>query len=839
MNALADGNQPMAGARSWSYDVRQDLRYALRQLSRSRGTTALIVLTLAIGIGANATMAGAIDRLMLRPPAHVVDPDGVARLLLAAPNLPGRDHVSARSSYPAFLDLQQNATSFESLAATWSVTASLGTGIDAIEVRAALVSPTYFHVLGIVPSLGRLFSMADGYPTGATSGGPPLAVLGHGLWVRRFGADSGVIGRALRIGSLVYTVVGVAPAGLRTLQGENIDVWLPITVAAEGSATLISLAERGSAWLSIVGRLAPGATNESAATQATTIWRQMNAAPSSPDTARRIVAASIIRGRGPDAPREIRVALWLGGVSAIVLLIACANVANILMGRAFVRRREIAVRIALGAGRGRLTRQMLTEALLLAALGALAAAYLAHLAGGLLRHLFGAELADGRFMDVQLFAFTAIVALGTGVLISLAPLRQSLSPDLSSALRSGSASGAGRANHARAVMLGVQAALCMLLLVGAGLFAQSLYRVRSLDLGLDVEHTLMARFDLGRFALPRAEMEALYVTMMQRVNAVPGVRRSAFAGVDPYRAGQAVSAQSAQRTLQDIWDSGVKEVPMAAAVDSGFFRAVGAASLRGRDFSSEDRRGAQRVAIINAPLATLLWPDEDALGRCLYLSSIDRECIVVVGVLEGFWKFDVLERDKLVVYFPLAQSSPPVHPRTMFIAIQGDPAAVIPGVRRAIQSIRSNLPAVTVGRMRDVVEPAFRPWILGATMFGLFGGVALLIATVGLYGVVAFAVAQRSLEIGIRMALGARASHILTVVSSEALRAVGIGIAVGTLLALLLRRWIGPMLFQTSASDPVIIGVVAVMLFSVALMASVIPSARAMSRNPATTLRSE
>ena len=820
----------------WLEDARQDLRYALRHHRGAPGFAALIVVTLAIGIGANATMAAAIDRLLLRAPAHVRDPDRVVRLLLVAPNPLGGEHVSARSNYPTFLDLKREVASFEAIGAYSPARLSFGEGREAVEARASLVSGSFFSVFGVNAAIGRLFTPADD----SESRGTPIAVLGHGFWQRELGSDTSIVGRTVRIGSLTYTVVGVTPAGFRGVESHDTDVWLPITIAAEREARIpLSLEDRGSAWLSIVARLRRGAMRASAEQEATNVWREYSAPPGSREVARRIVAASVIRGRGPDRPRDVNVALWLTGVSTLLLLIACANVANLLLARAFARRREIAVRLALGAGRGRLARQMLAEAMLLAGLAGAAALYLAVLGGRLVQRWLLYEGAEGEFLDVRLFGITAAIALATGVLISLAPLIQSASPDLTRSLRVGVAAGGGRASRVRMALLGTQAALCMMLLIAAGLFAQSLRRVEGLDLGLDLERTLMARIELGRAALPQGEIEATYAAMLQRVRALDGVSHAALAEHDPYIYGRAVAAHTPTRSAESLWHEGVLEVPMEVAVDSGFFRAVGATSLRGRDFEATDQRGAPRVAIINEPLAKLLWPGEEPLGQCMLVSWEGGDCVTVVGILRGFWKFSILEREKLIVYVPMAQGDGYTRAGSMFIAVRGDPAVVSLSVRQAIQSVRPDLPAVSVARMRDIVDPQFRPWQLAANMFGIFGGIALLIATVGLYGVVTFATTQRLPEIAIRTALGARPAHVLSLVASDALRAVAAGLGVGALVVLAVRGWVGPLLFQTSPGDPGIVIAVGALLLSVALVASLIPTMRALRRSPATVLRVE
>lgn len=820
--------------RRWMEEVGQDVRYALRQHRRSPGFAVLIVVTLTLGIGGNAAMVGAIDRLLLRAPAHVRAPDRVVRLLFVAPDADGKEHVSASTNFPTFRDLQREVESFQSVAAYSSASVSFGVGPEALEVRASLVSASFFSTVGVRAAIGRLFVPSDDVVPGAM----PIAVLGHGFWQRELAGDTGVIGRKLRIGEFSYEVVGVAPAGFRGVESQEKDVWLPIAVAADTELRLpLVLEDRGARWLSIVARLRPDGTPAVAEQQAMNVWRRYDPLRGSREEARRIIAASLIPGLGPDRPREANVAFWLGGVSGLVLLIACANVGNLLLGRAYVRRREIAVRLAIGAGRKRLARQMLAEVLVLAAFGGAGALYLAAIGGRVVERFLLPGGAGGDFLNARLFVITAAIALGTGMLISLAPLVQVMSSDLTQPLQGGANPAGVRASRVRISLLGTQAALCMMLLISAGLFAQSLRRVGALDLGLDLDRTLMAKVDLGRVTLPRAEIVATYEAMLERVLALDGVAHAALAEHDPYTAGRAVAAHTPTRSPESLWHEGVRHIPMAAAVDSGFFRAVGATSLRGRDFDGSDRRGAPRVAIINEPLAKLLWPGDEPLGQCMLLLWEGGDCVTVVGVLQGFLQFSILERDNLVVYLPIAQSDRFIRPGSMFIAAREDPAAVAHDVRRAIQSVRPDLPAISVTPMREILSPQLKPWQVSATFFTIFGGIALVIAAVGLYGVVAFTAAQRSREIAIRIVLGAPARHVLSLVARDGLGAVVVGLVVGGAAALAARRWLSPLLFQTSPSDPWIIMGVGVLLLVVAAVASLIPMVQAVRQDPARTLR--
>jgi predicted permease len=461
--------------------------------------------------------------------------------------------------------------------------------------------------------------------------------------------------------------------------------------------------------------------------------------------------------------------------------------------------------------------------------------------GPLLNRLLLGDAA-GSFIDTGLFMFTASVALGTGLAISLAPVLQSVRGNQISDLRAGGASGGRRAWGTRMTLLTTQSALCMTMLIGAGLFALSLKRVAGLDLGIDAQHTIQATVNLDELAVPDPVIQTTYDEMLLRVRSIPVVVEAAVASRDPYAAGRAVSPRTLTRGSEHFWPP--VHMAFEAGVGDGFFRAVGAASLRGRDFARTDDRGAPPVAIVNAPFAKTYFPKEDALGQCIILparaSDDSNICVTVVGVLSGVWFGTIFNRDKPMVYVPLAQKrgyDGTFRPRGIFVRVKGEPGLAVEQVRRALQSVRSDLPAVTVKVFRDVVEAEMRPWRLGTTMFTVFGGVALVVAVVGLYAVVAFAAEQRSYEIAVRQALGARRRDVLRTVSGDALGAVTLGLAIGTVIILVVGRWVGPLLYQTDASDPGVILGVAALLFAVGFLAALVPTARAVRSNTAATLR--
>ena len=701
----------------WLQDLGPDLRLALRQIRRGPGLTALIVATLAIGIGANATMVGAVDKLLLRAPPHIDRPDRVARLVMRIRMPEGLDRSGPYMSYPAFLNLEADIADFEAVAGFTTRTLPLGDGANAQRIEARAVTPSYFRVFGVRPALGRFFGPDDDFPLTGGTGGPPLAVLGHGFWQEHFGGDRAVVGRDLVAGKVSYTIVGVAPDGFRGIGSEEPDVWLPITVVIPASAQPLALSDQGAAAVAVVARLRPVVSRGMVEEQATAAWRARNVRNPSVEGETHVLLEPVIPGRGIEKPHEVKVAIWLGGLSVLVLLIACANVTNLLLARAFTRRREIAVRLSIGASTGRLARHMLTESLLLTAIGAAGAILLAAIGGRVLESMFvnAFPATDGGFVDARLFAFTAAIALGTGVLVSLVPLIQSRAPDLTNALKASPSVGGGRTSRVRAMLLVAQSAFCLVLLVVATLFAQSLRRVEGLDLGVDLERTIVARFDMRSFAVPVNELNANCSDIVARARAIPGVTRAALGVDDPFSgSGRAVAIHTPARSREVLSWRDLQHAPMMVTVDSGFFRTV-RARLRGRDFESTDVRGTERVVIINQPVADFLFPGEEPLGQCVYLpirsDDPSEDCATVIGVLQGYWYRTITERNNLVVYIATAQRPWVIgRPGVLFVHSTGDPAATMRAMREAILSVRPDLPYVRIQRLIDVAEPQLKPW---------------------------------------------------------------------------------------------------------------------------------
>ncbi len=812
----------------------QDLRYALRSLLRNPGFALAALACFALGIGANATMFGIVDALMFRPPAQVTDPGRVVRLYFTQNAMTFGRFTQSNTSYPNFTELRAGVPAFQSVAAFWTTDVDVGRGKRASRAHGAMASASYFPLLGVRPALGRFFGADDDRP-GAT----PVAVLGWDYWRRQLVGDSAVLGRSLQIGKLVYTVVGVAPAGFTGADLQETDLWLPASVAGPALFVDDALTNRGDTWIELLGRLAPGATPAQAAAQATLVYRRGDAAEIWKDAKATVETGPIQAARGPEASSEARVSFWLAVVSALVLLIACANVANLLLARAMRRRREVAVRLAMGAGRWRLARQLVTESLVLAVLGGAAALLVALWAGPVLRAtMLPRGALAGALLDARMLVFTAVVALATGVLSGLAPALQASRPDLAVALKSGEREGAYQRSRTRGALLVAQTSLTVVLLAGTGLFVRSLRNVLRLDIGLDAPRVMVADVDVFNLGWSRSQVDGLFGRLVERARSVPGVTEAALSEGGPFgwQFGHPFRAPGVDSIR--LPSSGG---PYINAVTPGFFATLGTRILRGRALTAADSASGARVVVVGEGLARLVWPNADAVGKCMILGG-DSACTEVVGVAADQVRYDPTEDAKMQYYVPLGGRQDDAHDngrRTLWLRASGDPRLLAPAVQRALAGAAPDLPYVGVRPLEDLVEPRYRPWRLGATVFGLFGGLALALAALGLYGVLAYTVAQRTQELGVRIALGALPGQVFGLVIGQGLRVAALGVALGVVFALAAGRVLASLLYGVSPYDPLVLAAAAGLLLAAAAVASWVPARRATKVDPMQALRSE
>jgi predicted permease len=816
----------------WFDDLSQDIGYAVRGFRRQPAFAALVVVTLGLGIGANATMFGIVDRILVRPPAFLKDPSLTGRVYLRHPGEDGGERIDNNISYKRYLELRDGSRTLAAAAAFYDDDQRVvGSGDDARQRDVSLVSAEYWSMFDIRPVLGRFFTTEeDRAPTGAA-----VAVLGYGFWQTGFGGDPAVIGKQLFIGARQHTIVGVAPNGFTGTSLHQVAAFVPITTAAYDDFGEGYYTSHNTSWLEMLARRKPGVSREAAEADLTLAFQKSRAAQPG------VKAETIARSRGELAPvnfdrgpkphDEAKVATWLAGVAAIVLLIACANVINLLLARGLSRRREIAVRLAIGAGRRRLLRQLLTESMLLALGGGLAGLLIAHFGGGVLRRVLLSDVdwSATPLFDTRILVFTGLVALLTGVLTGLTPAWQAGRTDLAETFKAFGKDGGRPRARLRTALLVAQAALSVMLLVGAGLFVRSLTNVRAVDLGYDPGRLIFVRTDFRGQTLTHAERGTLQGRLMERVRGMPGVESATATFGIPFWISNTIDLFVPGRDSLNGLGSFYQNV-----VADDYFATTGTALVRGRTLNAQDRAGA-RVAVVSQMLAQKVWPGADAIGKCMKIYADTMPCTEVVGIAKDVRWGSLGDEDRMQIYQPMSLDDS----GTLFIRTGGDPGRLVEPVRRELQRMMPGMGFVNVRRLSTTLDRVLRPWQLGATMFSLFGGLALVVAAIGLYGVIAYSVAQRTHEMGVRAALGAERGDLMRLVVGEGLRVTLAGVGLGAVGALAGGRFIASLLFGVSARDPVILGVVAALLIVVAAVASLIPAWRAGRADPISALRAD
>ena len=823
----------------------QDVRYAVRTLRRSPGFTLTVIVTLGLGTGANATMLGLIDHLMFRPYPYLRDPSTVHRVYWQAWHR-GSLSTAWSSEYRRYLDLAESTTAFSAYAGFTNRVMAVGTGDAARERMVGAVSASFFEFFDARPSLGRFFSRSED----VTPRGAEVAVLGYGFWQSEFGGRN-VLGQPLQVGSINATIIGVAPEGfVGTSNDAPPAVYIPITTF--GGSTL----DRRNAstyftayywrWMEIMVRRKPGVSvaeaTQDASRAAITSWHSRRAIEADlppVDVARpRAIVSALKVGAGPDPSIEARTALWVAGVAAIVLLIACANVANLLLARALKRQRETAVRLALGVSRRRLIVHSMAESLVLAAAGTLAGVMLAAWGSPLVRRLLdGGSGASDTPPAVVADSRTLAVAIAIGVFVvaitALVPALLSGRGDLTKILRAGARSGTRYHSRARTILLVTQGALSVVLLIGAGLFLRSLRNVEAMPLGYDTDRVLVASSNLRGQRLSDSARVALRRSLLEAAQAIPGVERASWAMTLPF----------ALTNSTGLFVPGIDSVERLGyftyqAATADYFRVMGTRILRGRGFTADDRAGTQRVVVVGNEMARTLWPNADALGQCIRVRVDTLPCSVVVGVAEDIVQDDLMARQRLHYYMPLDQFEAGGG-STLLMRMRGDVSSQREAVRSALQRVMPGSAYVTVRPFSETVDGARRSWRLGATMFGAFGLLALIVAAVGLYGVIAYNVTHRMHEMGVRIALGARTMNIVRLVVGQGMLFAAAGVVIGAVVAVVAARWLQPLLFQQSARDPAVYALVGGIIAVVAVVASASPAIRATRADPNTALRSD
>jgi predicted permease len=800
----------------------QDVRYAARALRRAPGFTIAAVLTLALGIGANTTIFSLANALILRP-LPVRDPGHLVRAFAA------RDNANQYSSwsFEEFAALRKDARSSVELA-TYSVRPmNLASGGQGVRIATEVVSSNYFTVLGLRAALGRLFVERDEIAAGTGD-----VVLGHRFWTQQFAGDSNVVGMTVTINGTPLTVVGVAPKDFRgTFAFVSPDMWIELGAAPALLRQPDLLRGRGSAWMNGIGRLAPGSTSSQATATLTVLRRRL--AEAAGDTTRGFTA-TLESATHSFGQRQTAVTAFMGvllGIVGIVLLVACVNLAGLLLANAMRRTREISLRLALGASRGRIVRQMLAESGLLGLLGGSAGLLVAFWGTGVLSSIKPpAELPITLNLspDWRVLTFALIVSLLAGVGFGLVPALGSTRSDVIAGLRGG-VSNTRRSSRLRSTFLATQIAISLVLVIGAGLLMRGLSHAAAVNPGFDPAHTWVASIDLRGQGYDSARANAFVSTFFERVAATPGVEAVAGAEVVPLSLSRQsinllIGAEQARNTL----DYNV--------TTPGYFGTMRIPVRRGRDFASTDRAGAERVAIVNETMAKRYWPSGDALGQRVRFGPADSTGAGIVGVVADA-KYNTLgEVPQPFIYFPFAQqqgSTITVHVRAR------DAAVSMAAARRIATELAPSMPGLTATPLTQALGTALLPQRFAAALSAAFGLLGVLLAAIGIAGVTGFAVTQRTREIGVRVALGAHVQSVVRLVLVHGLRAAFVGIVAGIAGAAALSRVLRSLLFDVSPTDPLTFAATATLFAVVALVAGYIPARRAARIDPMVALRSE
>ena len=826
---------------NWFDRIRQDTSYAWRGLRRAPGFTVAVVLTLGLGIGVNAAVFSFMDRLFVRPPAGVTAPNEVRRIY--ADLMDHGDNAGGRVafdgfSYPYFLAIAaaEDPSLELALYTDPDSTAAVVNGVR-FPIRQSRASANYFRLLGVRPQRGRFFTGDE-----AAIESPTLvAVLSDAFLRRAYPAGEQVIGRTIEIGNRPYTVIGVASAPFTGIDVNAVDVWVPANTYGLGSEP------RSEPWyqtfqssFGILARIPRGVSEAHVTTAATTAMRTVHLRGWFYDSTQTAVTGSIIRANGPmQRQQEVSIATRLAGVAFIVLLIACANIANLLLVRATRRQREIALRRALGVSAGRLYSQLLTESLLLSMLAGMVGLALAFWAATALRRLLlpHVQWADAA-IDLRTIAFIVIGSLVTGMVTGLVPAMHATRPDVMNSLKAGAREDSYQHSNLRSVLLVVQTALSVLLIAGAGLFVRSLKNVEHIDVGFDIVNTLSVE-PVFAATPPSAKERFLSMPLVaERMRSAPGVEAAGFASSGPMGGYSVTGFYLPDR--DSLPPLGNERWPSNIAISPGYFRATGVPLLAGRDFGPEDRRDGAGAVIVSRAMARLYWPNESAVGKCVQLGKPDAPCSMVVGVVGDVNRMRLIEEPSLQFYRPLTQVDTVYAPKALIVRTSaGNAPAVTKLASAELKRVFPQMAPVRARTIEQQLEPQFRPWRLGAQLFTALGLLALVVATIGVYSVVAYAVSQRTREMGIRLALGAQTRDILSLVVGEGSRVVLLGVVLGIAGALLAGRLIAALLFGVSARDPLVLAGTAVLLAIVGLVASALPGWRATRVDPVAALRAD
>jgi predicted permease len=813
----------------------RDLRYALRMLVKAPAFTAIAALSLALGIGANTAVFSLVNAALLKP-LPLRDVDRLAAVFTTDRQNPGNLPLSDLN----YQDLRDQNDVFSELGA-FSFAQLNYSAAEPEQILSQVVTPNYFSLLGAEPVVGRAITLDDDVKKS------PVVVVSDGFWRRRLGGRPNVVGTALTLNRMPFTIIGIAPEGFTgTLLGAAPDVWVPMSLHDVLQPGFDFYGERRGLFLFVVGRLKPSVSLEQASSNLSAVFARLESAYPADNRGRSAVAVSLLDARlnptGQGGPVVLQLSAILMTVVGIVLLIACANVANLLLSRASKRRREIAIRLSLGASRARLVGQLLAESTMLALVGGILGVLLAYWITNAVASAnvtLPIPVDDSALIDRRVLSFTTFLSLLTGLVFGLAPALQASRPNVLVTLKHEAVPiGAGRRGFlalmsTRQALVVVQMALSLLAVATGGLFLRSLQAAQKIDPGFETERVIVTRFNLGREGYSAERGQLFYEQLVERARTIAGSEAAAVAGNAPLTGpgfSRSIVPEGQDTTQQRV-------LVQVNSVTPGYLATVGTPLLRGRDFASTDVEGAPLVVIINDVMAQRFWPGQDAVGKRFKFFG-DQQFTTVIGVAQNAKYNTIAEEPIPFIYQPLRQNYSPA--ATLHVRATGNASALAAPLRRLVQEIDPTMSVFDTRTLQEQVAESLQPLRFNVVMLTAFGALALLLAAVGLYGVASYNVAQRTREIGVRMALGAQRSSVISLVLGQGAVLVAIGLAVGLVLAFAATAFLPQgLLVNVRPRDPLTFVVTPLLLAAVAIAATYVPALRATQIDPLIALRRE
>lgn len=830
VESVKDECRQSLGLRLWD-DLRGDLHYALRTMRKHAGFSMLAVLCLTVAIAANATVFSWIEGILLRPFPLVQHQDRMMAITGTRAGMAGAAGESTDMSWPDFQDLAKNSTLFDWFIVDRIMGARVGIGERATSVTAAIVSANYFDALGVRPMLGRGFGAEEDYGRNAH----PVTVISYQLWQEHFGRDPNIVGRTQILNGRPHTIIGVAPKGFYgTFVGWAMQLWVPVSMQEtfDSAGPGYKLEDRGARWIEGYARVKPGVSREQGQQEVSAIMRRLE--QQYPEVNRGFGAKLFPLRETPfnNAGALLPTLGALLAVSMLVLLIACANVSNLLLVRAFARRQEMTVRLSLGAARSRLVRQLLTEGLVLSIIAAAGGFVLAHWCRNLLAALLPRQgmLLPGEIDWRVLLAGAAICIVAT-LLVGIAPALQGSKVEIAAELKTGAATVAGSGRGwMRSGLVLAQVALSFVLLTGAGLLVRSLGSIRSTDPGFDVSHTVMTILDLTTAGYTPERAKTFQDAVIDRLQSATGIQSAVVARKTPFT----YQAYSTARIATDSYQAAPNEQPTVVynEVGPGYLATMGIPLLEGREFTREDNENAQPVAIVNQAMAAKYWPHQDPMGLRL---QVNDKWIRVIGVAKTAKYNSITEDARPFFYVPMRQNFSA--DTNLNIRTSLDAQSLTKIVGKEIAALDPNVEAYRMVTMKEIVGRATGVQRTAAIMIAAFGGLAMLLAAVGLYSVMAYSVTQRRRELGVRMALGAGPGRVLRLIMRGGMALACSGLVLGIIVALASTRLLGYLLYRVSPRDPLAFASAGGVMLLCAVAACVVPAWRATRTDPVRALR--